>query len=305
MKIENFKHYFKCSIDTKFAIEHYLSILSPINGYIPYKINYNQSLLLDSLNMYRFNIIKKSRQSGGTTALAAYVAIKSCFNLNETNNVTIYISNNQETSFYFIKLVREHLLELPRWVWGDEYYGNEKNDKKSIFIRNTKKEIHLPNGSIIKGICNKNELISYAATHIIVDDAAYYYEGDISDSFHPLMTRNDSKITLLSTPNGYDDFFFKTYDKAENFENCYHITNLYWFYDKSRTNNLSWSKTESRFMDIYYEVDFDNEKMKKKYENGWEPRSSWYNNMVNDLGGNVNRYEYIKQELDGVFISIK
>lgn len=305
MKTENIKEYIKCSIDTKFAIKQYLSILSPVFGYIPYEISYNQSLLLDSLNMYRFNIIKKSRQSGGTTGLAAYVAIKSCFNLNEENNVTIYVSNRRDISYNFIKLVKKHLLELPRWVWGEDYYGNEKNDKKSIFIKDTQKEIRLSNGSIIKGICNKNELIGYTATHIIVDEAAFYHEEDISIYFHPLSYRNDSKITLISTPNGYDNFFFKIYDKSKKLENDYNITNLYWFYDNSRTTNLSWSKTESGYTDIYYEVDFDNEKMKEKYENGWEPSSSWYNQMVNDLGGHVNNYKYIKQELDGMFVPNK
>lgn len=70
MEKENFKEYLKCTLDAKYAIEKYFVVKDNTSrNNLPFNLQYSQKEILDNINMYRFNIIKKSRQIGSTLLL--------------------------------------------------------------------------------------------------------------------------------------------------------------------------------------------------------------------------------------------
>jgi hypothetical protein len=44
----------------------------------------------------------------------------------------LIIANKQELAFEFLGKIKDFLSQLPRWVWGEEYYGDEKRESKTI-----------------------------------------------------------------------------------------------------------------------------------------------------------------------------
>lgn len=104
---------------------------------------------------------------------------------------------------------------------------------------------------------------------------------------------------MVSTPNGYDSLFYKIYKKTLMGETEFNLIDIHWFYDSLCNKNLIWSKIENNIEESYPEVDFIYNKMKLKYDNGWKPSSTWYENMMKIIGGDIL---YARQEYNGEFI---
>jgi hypothetical protein len=161
----------------------------------------------------------------------------------ETEHIAI-INYRLDLSCESLKQIREYLLQLPRWVWGPEYYGNPKNEAKSIFLTDSKKAIRLPNGSQINVLStHKDALRGFTPTYLIIDAAYIHNSCEIfehaSVSLTPLVK---SRYTLLSTPNGTGNLFHRTYENAIMGQNSFNITNMKWYEDLRFNKELYWVK---------------------------------------------------------------
>ena len=294
---EIFKEYAKCLTSPIYAIETYLETFDKTQeGFVPFKLFPRQKEIIHAYDRHRFNLITKPRQAGVSTTTAAYMSIKVGFADAENPEAVLIIANKQELAFEFLAKIKDFLSQLPRWVWGAEYYGNAKNESKSIFLTDSKKEIKLPNGSRVKAVAtSKDALRGFTPTYLVMDEAAYIDNG--AEVFGAALTAlgTGGKATLISTPRGIDALYYKTYDQAKKKENNFNIIEMKWYEDLRYNKDLKWLKDDI----VEPEVEFTFQSYKNRLEDGWKPTSSWYEEMCRGMNNDV---KMIAQELDVSFI---
>jgi hypothetical protein len=294
---EIFKEYSKCLMNPVYAIETYLETFDKTQeGFVPFKLFPRQKEIINAYEKHRFNLVTKPRQAGVSTTTAAYMGIKVAWADSDNPENVLIIANKQELAFEFLAKIKDFLSQLPRWVWGHEYYGNPKNESRTIFTTDSKKEIKLPNGSRVKAVAtSKDALRGFTPTFLIMDEAAYIDNG--AEVFGAALTAlgTGGRATLISTPNGMDPLYFKTYDQAKTKKNNFNIIEMKWFEDLRYNKDLRWTKGD----DIQKEIYFTFESYTARLEDGWKPTSTWYEQMC--MGMN-NDSRMIAQELDVSFI---
>jgi hypothetical protein len=294
---EIFKEYSKCLMNPIYAIETYLETFDKTQeGFVPFKLFPRQKEIISAYEKNRFNLVTKPRQAGVSTTTAAYMGIKVGWADEDNPEAVLIIANKQELAFEFLAKIKDFLSQLPRWVWGHEYYGNPKNEGKTIFLTDSKKEIKLPNGSRVKAVAtSKDALRGFTPTFLIMDEAAYIDNGN--EVFGAALTAlgTGGRATLISTPNGMDPLYYKTYDQARTKKNNFNIIEMKWYEDLRYNKDLRWSKGD----DVDKEIYFTFESYQNKISDGWKPTSSWYEEMC--MGMN-NDTRMIAQELDVSFI---
>jgi len=289
--------YTKCLMSPAYAIEAYLQTFDKTQeGFVPFKLFPRQKEIIAAYDKHRFNLVTKPRQAGVSTTTAAYMSIKVGFADEDNPEAVLIIANKQELAFEFLAKIKDFLSQIPRWVWGPEYYGDAKKEAKTIFITDSKKEIRLPNGSRVKAVAtSKDALRGFTPTYLVMDEAAYIDNG--AEVFGAALTAlgTGGKATLISTPKGMDTLYYKTYDQAKKKKNNFNIIEMKWYEDLRYNKDLRWLKDDQ----VKPEVEFTFESYQKMINDGWKPTSSWYEEMC--LGMN-NDAKMIAQELDVSFI---
>jgi hypothetical protein len=289
--------YTKCLMSPSYAIEAYLQTFDKTQeGFVPFKLFPRQKEIIAAYDKHRFNLVTKPRQAGVSTTTAAYMSIKVGFADEDNPEAVLIIANKQELAFEFLAKIKDFLSQIPRWVWGPEYYGDAKKEAKTIFIVDSKKEIRLPNGSRVKAVAtSKDALRGFTPTYLVMDEAAYIDNG--AEVFGAALTAlgTGGKATLISTPKGMDTLYYKTYDQAKKKKNNFNIIEMKWYEDLRYNKDLRWLKEDQ----VKVEVEFTFESYQRMIDDGWKPTSSWYEEMC--LGMN-NDAKMIAQELDVSFI---
>jgi hypothetical protein len=299
---EIYQEYAKCIQDPIYAIETYLETFDKTQeGFVPFKLFPRQKQIVNAYEDHRFNLVTKPRQAGISTTTQAYMSIKSGFADPDNPEVILIIANKLKLSQKFLKGVKDYLKQLPRWLWGPEYYGSDANEKKSIFITDSKIEISLPNGSqVIAVATSEDALRGYTPTYLVFDEAAFIDNGDAVYTAAMSSISTGGKSILISTPNGMDPLYYKTYEQSKSGKNKYHIIEMRWFEDPRYNKDLRWYKKVDDGDDIYEdEIEFVLPSYLKRIDDGWKPTSTWYENMCMVLNNNARK---IAQELDVSFL---
>lgn len=289
--------YGKCLESPIYAIETYLETFDKTSeGFVPFKLFPRQKEIIQAYQKNRFNLVTKPRQAGVSTTTAAYLSIKVGFADAENPEAVLIIANKQELAFEFLAKIKDFLSQLPRWIWGPEYYGTKKNDEKTIFITDSKKEIKLPNGCRVKAVAtSKDALRGFTPTYLVMDEAAYIDNG--SEVFGAALTAlgTGGKAMLISTPNGMDKLYYETYAQSKARKNNFFITEMKWYEDLRYNKDLKWCKGD----EIIDEKEFTFNSYKKMIDDGYKPTSSWYEEMCRGMNNDIRM---IAQELDVSFI---
>ena len=295
--VEIFEEYAKCLDNPIYAIETYLQTFDKTQeGFVPFKLFVRQKEIVRAYEKHRFNLVTKPRQAGISTTTQAYCAIKIGFADPNNPETIIVIANKLTLAKKFLKGIKDYVNQLPRWVWGGEYYGDKEKEKKSIFVKDSQIEVELPNGSkIIAVATSEDALRGYTPTFLIFDEAAFIDRG--ADLYAAAVTSlgTGGRAILISTPNGYDPLYYKTYEQAKRNENTYNIIELKWYEDPRYNKDLSWTKDE----ETVKEFEFNIQSYAKKIKDGWKPTSSWYVNMCKNMNNDKKK---IAQELDVSFL---
>lgn len=293
--------YSKCLMDPIYGIETYLETFDKTqHGNVQFKLFPKQKEIIYAYEKHRFNLVTKPRQAGVSTTTAAYMSIKVAFADEDNPEAVLIIANKQELAFEFLAKIKSFLSQIPRWVWGPEYYGNAKNEAKSIFIVDSKKEIRLPNNSRVKAVAtSKDALRGFTPTYLIMDEAAYIDNGE--EVFGAALTAlgTGGKAFLISTPNGLDPLYYKTYDLAKTKKNDFNIIEMKWYQDLRYNKDLKWIKKIGEEVIEQPEYEFSFESYEKMVNDGFKPTSSWYEEMCRGMN---NDARMIAQELDVSFI---
>ena len=289
--------YAKCLQRPIYAIETYLETFDKTQeGFVPFKLFPRQKEIIYAYDGHRFNLVTKPRQAGVSTTTAAYMAIKVGFASTENPEAILLVANKQELAFEFLAKIKDFLGQLPRWVWGGEYYGTKENEEKTIFLKDAKGEIKLPNGSRVKAVAtSKDALRGFTPTYLVMDEAAYIDNG--AEVFGAALTAlgTGGKAFLISTPNGMDALYYKTYEQAKAKKNSFNIIEMKWYEDLRYNKDLNWIKGDESIP----EVEFTFESYNRMIKAGYKPTSSWYEEMCRGMN---NDAKMIAQELDVSFI---
>ena len=296
-KREQLTEYAKCIMDPVYAIENYLVTFDKTQeGFVPFHLFEKQLEIIDGYENHRFNIVAKPRQAGVSTTTAAYSSVKVGFADPDNPEKVLILANKQDMAQEFLGKIKDFLSQLPRWIWGAEYYGSEEKESKSIFIKDSMKHLILPNKSEIKAVAtSKDALRGYTPTYLIMDEAAFIDDGDIVFGAALTSLGTGGRATLISTPNGYDKLYYKTYDGATTGENDFNIIEMRWYQDPRYNKGLTWTKNGETISETTFTVEW----LEKRRLDGWKPSSSWYEAMCRGMN---NDKRMIAQELDVSFV---
>jgi hypothetical protein len=309
-RAEQLKVYARSLGDPIYAIETFLKTFDLTqSGNVPFKLFYKQKEIIKSYEKYNRNLVTKPRQAGVSTTTAAYIAVKTAFGDPDNPHKVLILANKQTLAQEFLKKVKDFLDQIPYWVWGldegEDYL--EINSKGHIKLKS--------NGCEIRALAtSKDALRGFTPTFLVMDEAAFIDNG--SEVFGAALASlgTGGKISLISTPNGMDPLYYKTYDGAKKKDNNFNIVEMKWYQDVRYNRNLYWKKGDDEiikcstldrtklrweYMDKIYETD---EATIEYYEvmikDGWKPLSPWYEEMAADMGD----AKKIAQELDVSFI---
>ena len=295
--------YAKCIQDPIYAIGTYLETKDLTQGgFVPFKLFPRQKQIIKAYEKYPYNLVTKPRQAGISTTTQAYMAIKSAFADRDKPETILVIANKLKLAQKFVRGIKDYLLQLPRWVWGPDYYGSKENEEKSIFISDSKIELELPNGTQIVAVATSEDALrGYTPTYLIFDEAAFIDNGDAVYTAAMSSCATGGRVMLISTPNGMDPLYYKTYEQSKTGDNSYNIIEMRWYEDPRYNKDLRWIKknNQGEVVEEIQEVEFLTSNYEKMFKDGYKPTSTWYETMCGNLNNNARR---IAQELDVSFL---
>jgi hypothetical protein len=282
--------------DPVYAIENYLETFDQTQkGFVRFKLFPKQKELITAYKNNRFNIVMKPRQAGVSTTTAAYIAVMTA--LADPNNPqrVLILANKQETAIEFLKKVKDFTSQIPTWmnVWttgnDDSWYDSEKNSAKHY---------RLKNGSEVKAVATSlDALRGYTPTLLVMDEAAYIEGGEeVYAAAQPALSTGGGAI-LISTPNGMDPLYYKTYMSAKTKDktnNPFNIVEMRWFQDPRYNKGMVWQKKDEAGEVIEEKVDMDYANFEQLESEGWQPTAPWFEMMCGQLNNNPRT---IAQEL--------
>tara|TARA_R110000824_G_scaffold383629_2_gene577292 strand:- start:1152 stop:2948 length:1797 start_codon:yes stop_codon:yes gene_type:complete len=311
-RTEKIKLYATSLKDPIYAIETFLKTYDLTQkGYVPFNLFHKQKEIIKSYEKYDRNIVTKPRQAGVSTTTAAYIAVKIAFG--DPNNPwkVLVLANKQTLAQEFLKKIKDFTDQIPPWVWGikegESYLDIEA--KGHIKTKGSKCEV--------KALAtSKDALRGYTPTFLIMDEAAFIDNG--AEVFGAALTSlgTGGKVTLISTPNGMDPLYYKTYDGARTGKNNFKIVEMRWYEDVRYNRYLRWirgdgeeiicesigrDKLRWEYSGITHETStLEIDSYEIMTNDKWSATSPWYENMCSDMNGDKRQ---IAQELDVSFIT--
>ena len=316
----NFKEeYIRCLRDKtrKYFIEHYLSTFNADERKeVPFKLFPRQIEFLHSLCENQNTIAIKHRQAGITTVSSAWITGQCVFASSKSPETILCIGNKLDISQQLVEKIGNFLDQVPRWMWGNEYYSpdpkSEKNTK-SIYKARNKQYIELFNGCRIHARSSgENAARGISAVSILIfDEAAFIQNGTTvyAQAVAATASVKDAKIIMVSTPNGKDALYYKTYVNALDKKNNYNPVEFKWFQDLRYNRYLKWYRHNNdtggndeiveTVIGTKEEIEYNEERWRKLEREGWIPTSPWYVSMCKSFN---NDSQKIAQELNVSFL---
>jgi len=311
-RAEQLQIFARCLGDPIYGIETFLKTFDLTQeGMVPFKLFYKQKEIIKSYEKYNRNLVTKPRQAGVSTTTAAYIAIKTAFGDPDNPHKILILANKQTLAQEFLKKIKEFLDQIPYWVWGLDEGSDylEVNSKGHLKLKS--------NGCEIRALAtSKDALRGFTPTFLVMDEAAFIDNG--AEVFGAALASlgTGGKIALISTPNGMDPLYYKTYDKSKTGENNFNVVEMKWYQDIRYNRGLYWVRGDEKQEEIkcetigrtklrweYLENIYETDESTIDYyevmvKDGWKPLSPWYEEMAADMGD----AKKIAQELDVSFI---
>jgi hypothetical protein len=209
----------------------YIQIVNPDRGVIPFKPYPYQKTLLKKFKKHRFNVGLLSRQSGKTTAVSIYALWYSIFH---SNKVIGIVSNKESSAKMILARFKDMYEKLPFWLKP----GVKEYQKKGISFDN--------GTQIIISATSPNAFRGQSINLLICDEFAFVPKNEAIDfwsaNYPTVSASTESKIIIISTPNGMYNIFHRIYSQAERGENSFVPTKVAW--NKVPGRDKEWKKQE-------------------------------------------------------------
>lgn len=207
------EEFLKCKTDAVYFISNYIKVSHPKRGLVKFELYPFQRTIIKEFFTHRFNILRKFRQAGCTTLIAAYSLWLCMFNPYKTVAI---LSKGEAESTEIIDRIKLMHAELPAWL-------------QPKIMEDNKHTFKLENKSVIKSKASgKQSGRSIPGSLLILDEAAFIEHIDtIWAAAYPIISTGGSVIAL-STVNGIGNWFHKMYTQAINGENNFNAIDITW-----------------------------------------------------------------------------
>jgi Terminase large subunit, T4likevirus-type, N-terminal/Terminase RNaseH-like domain len=235
--------YIKCSEDPIYFIETYMKIININEGLVSFKLYDYQKEMVIAMKENRFNIIATARQAGKSTVTCGFILWYIIFH---TDKTVALLANKGETAREILGRVQLAYEHLPRWL----QHGVKEWNKGSFELEN--------NSRVIAAATSKDGIRGYSINLLFIDEAAFIENWeDFFTSVYPTISSGlESKIVLVSTPNGLNHFYALWINAKDN-KNGYHPIQVMW--------NEVPGRDEKWKQDTLASMNFDTEKFEQEY----------------------------------------
>jgi hypothetical protein len=281
----------RCATDPIYFIETYLTIFDQTQGtaglIVPFKLFDIQKDLIHEYLEDKSVIANKYRQAGISTTTCAFIAWHIMFNKNRS--VAIVCNKLENARDELMNDVIDFIEGCPDWLKPKTGKTPEKNYK------DTQKLKRYDNDSSIGAFSAKGGLRSMTPTLIFWDEVAWTEKGDVFWTAAKPTLSTGGKCLMVSTPNGLDSVFYKTFMNAREKTNNFIAVELWWYNDPRYNKELVWLKNKGKTNEIkLIDENWTKEYRLKLVEDGWEASSPWFENQVRDANGDMRK---ISQEI--------
>jgi hypothetical protein len=206
--------YIKCSQDPLYFVETYMKIININDGLVSFKLYPYQKIMLDTMAHNRFTIIATARQAGKSTVTCAFILWYILFHPEKT---IALLANKGETAREILGKVQLAYQHLPKWL----QQGIKEWNKGNMVLEN--------NSRVIAAATSSDAIRGYAINMLFIDEAAFIenWEEFFTSVGATISSGRDSKIVLVSTPNGLNHFY-QYWVNAQNGENGYKPVMVVW-----------------------------------------------------------------------------
>jgi len=235
--------YVKCSEDVIYFTEKYMKIINIDKGLVSFKLYDYQKEMLKSMQDNRFTIIATARQAGKSTVTCAFILWYVIFHPEKT---VALLANKGETAREILGRVQLAYQHLPRWL----QQGVKEWNKGSMEFEN--------NSRVLAAATSSDAIRGYSINLLFIDEAAFIEHWDefFTSVYPTISSGQESKIVLVSTPNGLNHFYslwVNAREKRNNY-NPIEVT-----YDKVPGRGEEWKKNTLAAMN------FDVAKFEQEY----------------------------------------
>ena len=299
--------YAKCAKNTVYALKTYLQTYDNTQSqYVPVDLFPDQITLINDYDTYEENIALKYRQAGVSTVTSAWASKRLVFAKKTKPEKILIIANKQDTAIEMANKIRAFVEQWPDWM-GVGFSGE----------KNAQKHFKLTNGCEVKAVAtSKDALRGYTPTILIFDEAAYIDADEDFWSACMASLSTGGKVIVISTPNGFDPIYYGIYEQALRGMNDFKITEMFWYRDPRYSKDLKLIKVKDivhymlnrgDYKDEEIIIDYtdidprvrDFEEIKKRFNDGYKPYSSWFESMAKKLKFDRRK---IAQELECNFL---
>lgn len=206
---EQIKEYVRCVKNPVYFIETFCKVVSLDEGIVPFKLYDYQKRIVRTVFENRFTIAKLFRQSGKSTVMAAYILWYVTFNANKTACI---LANKQSLAVEILSRVQYMHELLPNWL------------KQGVSVWN-RLSVNFENGSRVFCASSSASSVRGHSINLLMLDEFAFLPNDKADEFMAsvfptLSSSKDSKIIIISTPNGLNHFA-KIWLEAEEGKNSF------------------------------------------------------------------------------------
>lgn len=266
-------------------------------GFHDFKLFDFQKEAIHAFHGNRYVVTRKTRQAGLSTITQAYFAYLFAMATPDSPQKIYVLANKLRSAQKFFKGVREFLLQVPDWVWG-EYIDPKKSKEGFIVGKGSTQKLEFINGSELHCYASHPDTLrSTSPTILLIDESAFVPNGAEMYKASAVATSTGGKIYLISTPNGMDELVYKIYTDSLNGDNNYKIVLAHWVFDPRYNYDLEWIEKDKDDKEVsrHKEENFNYEELKAKVIEGkYHPTSTWFRNMCIVLN---NDERMINQEL--------
>jgi len=241
------KEYVKCSQDPIYFTEKYMKIINIDKGLVNFKLYDYQKTMLREMHAGRYTIIATARQAGKSTTTCAFILWYIIFHAEKT---VALLANKGETAREILGRIQLAYQHLPKWL----QQGVKEWNKGSFELEN--------NSRVIASATSSDNIRGYSINLLFIDEAAFIENWDtfFTSVYPTISSGQDSKIVLVSTPNGLNHFY-KLWINAEDGKNGYTPVKVMWHDvpgrdEKWKENTLAAMNFDVEKFDQEYCVEF-------------------------------------------------
>lgn len=241
------QEYMRCSQDPVYFTENYMKIINVDEGLMNFKLYDYQKKMIKSFKDNRYSIVTTARQAGKSTTTCAFILWYIIFN---SEKVVALLANKGDTAREILGRVQLAYQHLPKWL----QQGVLEWNKGSFVLEN--------NSRVIAAATSASAIRGYSINMLFIDEAAFIDNWDefFTSVFPTISSGTESKIVLVSTPNGLNHFY-STWINAMESRNGYHPLLVNWREvpgrdEKWRENTLAGMNFDVEKFDQEYNCEF-------------------------------------------------